>query len=61
VVEITVPDQWLAYQSLLARMDRIYYFDIPARYEALTAQYPDLLAIKQFGEFFSEREAVLHS
>lgn len=61
VVEICVPDQWLAYQSLLAHMDRIYYFDIPGRYQALTAQYPNVIAIKQFGEFFSEREAVLHS
>lgn len=61
VVEICVPDQWLAYQSLLARMDRIYYFDIPSRYQALTAQHPDVIAIKQFGEFFSERAAVLHS
>ncbi|MBI3654827.1 MAG: hypothetical protein HY232_00200 [Acidobacteria bacterium] len=61
VVEICVPDQWLAYQSLLAHMDRIYYFDIPGRYKDLTAQYPDVIAIKQFGEFFSERAAVLHS
>jgi hypothetical protein len=61
VVEICVPDQWLAYQSLLAHMDRIYYFDIPGRYQALTAQNPEVIAIKQFGEFFSEREAVLHS
>jgi hypothetical protein len=61
VVEICVPDQWLAYQSLLAHMDRIYYFDIPARYQALTDQYPDVIVIKQFGKFFNEREAVLHS
>ncbi len=60
VVEICVPDQWLAYQSLLARLDRIYYFDIPARYETLAAQHPEVLSIKQFGEFFNEREAVLH-
>ena len=60
VVEICVPDQWLAYQSLLAHMDRIYYFDIPGRYQALTADHPDFIVIKQFGEFFSEREAVLH-
>ena len=26
VVEICVPDQWLAYQTLLARMERIYYW-----------------------------------
>lgn len=61
VVEICVPDQWLAYQTLLAHMDRIYYFDIPGRYQTLTEQYPYLITIKPFGEFFSERESVLHS
>jgi hypothetical protein len=61
VVEICVPDQWLAYQSLLAHMDRIYYFDVPERYQTLTQQFPEVIAIKQFGEFFSEKEVVLHS
>jgi hypothetical protein len=61
VVEICVPDQWLAYQSLLATIDRIYYFDVPVRYQALTTQFPDVIAIKPFQEFFAEREAVLHS
>lgn len=59
VVEICVPDQWLAYQSLLAKIDRIYYFDVPTRYQALTAAHPDLIQIKQFGEFFRERASVL--
>jgi hypothetical protein len=59
VVEICVPDQWLTYQTLLAHMDRIYYFDIPERYQALTSQYPDVIVIKEFWEFFVEREAVL--
>jgi len=54
VVEICVPDQWLVYQSYLAHMDRIYYFDLPARYQALTAEYPDLIVIKPFGHFFTE-------
>lgn len=61
VVEICVPDQWLAYQVLLAHLDRIYYFDVPVRYQELTKQFPDVIAIRQFGEFFNEREAVLHS
>jgi hypothetical protein len=61
VVEICVPDQWLAYQALLAHMDRIYYFDVPCRYQALTDKYPEVIVIKPFGEFFREREAVLHS
>lgn len=61
VVEICVPDQWLAYQTLLAKMDRIYYFDLPERYRALASSYPEVITIKQFGEFFSEREEVLRS
>ncbi len=59
VVEICVPDQWLVYQTLLAKMDRIYYFDIPTRYKALTNDYPEVISIQPFGEFFTEIEAVL--
>ena len=54
VVEICVPDQWLAYQSLLAQMESIYYFDVPVRYRELTTQYPDVIAIKPFQEFFTQ-------
>jgi len=61
VVEICVPDQWLAYQTLLARMDRVYYFDVPNRYAALTEKYPEVITIKQFGQFFIEKTAVLYS
>ena len=59
VVEICVPDQWLAYQAFVAKMDRIYYFDLPTRYQDLTTQYPDVVRIKQFGEFFIEKDQVL--
>ena len=61
VVEICVPDQWLAYQTLLAQMDRIYYFDVPERYRVLTTEYPGVITIKPFDEFFTEteRQAVL--
>lgn len=61
VVEICVPDQWLAYQKLLSRMHRIYYFDVPVRYLDLTRQFPNDIVIKQFGEFFTEKEEVLRS
>lgn len=61
VVEICVPDQWLAYQTLLAKMNRIYYFDVPARYRKLTQDFPQVINIKQFGEFFQERAVVLQS
>jgi hypothetical protein len=59
VVEICVPDQWLAYQTLLAKMDRIYYFDVPLRYQALTDAFPNVIQIKPFSMFFSERMEVL--
>ncbi len=61
VVEICVPDQWLIYQALLAKMERIYYFDPPERYLALTKAYPDIIVIKQFGDFFTEKKSVLRS
>lgn len=61
VVEICVPDQWLTYQELLAKMDRIYYFDPPERYLALTRSYPDIIVIKQFGEYFKEEKSVIYS
>lgn len=61
VVEICVPDQWLAYQSLLSKIDRIYYFDVPARYQEMTNAFPDLIQVKQFGEFFTEKEEVLRA
>ncbi len=54
VVEICVPGQWLAYQTLLARMERIYYFDVPGRYQELSDQFPDVITIRQFGEFFTD-------
>ena len=36
-------------------MDRIYYFDVPVVYQALTDRYPALIPIRQFGSFFTER------
>jgi len=59
VVEICVPDQWLVFQSLLSRMERIYYLDVPTRYRTLSAQHPSLIQIREFSQFFSERDQVL--
>ncbi len=56
VVEICVPDQWLAYQELLAKMDRIYYFDRPARYHELSTSHPKVISIEQFRQFFDDRQ-----
>jgi len=56
VVEICVPDQWLAYQELLSKMDRIYYFDRPSRYHDLTVSHPNVISIEQFQRFFDDRD-----
>lgn len=58
VVEICVPDQWLAYQLLLAKMDRIYYFDMPERYAELGRNFP-VMPLKRFPDFFTEKDTVL--
>lgn len=46
VVEICVPSQWLVYQTLLAKMECIYYFDMPIRYRELAKAHPDVIQIK---------------
>ena len=46
VVEICVPDQWLIYQTMLAKMNCIYYFDMPVRYRELTDAHPATIQIK---------------
>lgn len=46
VVEICVPDQWLAYQAHLAKMDRIFYFDLPERYKKMAAAYPNIMHVE---------------
>jgi hypothetical protein len=58
VVEICVPDQWLAYQTLLSKMERIYYLDVPDRYSRLCIEYP-IIQLKQFGDFFLEKDIIL--
>ncbi len=58
VIEITVPRQWLAYQTLLAKMDRIYFFDMPDNYATLSRNYPNIITVKPFAEFFTERAKV---
>jgi hypothetical protein len=60
VVEICVPDQWLAYQTHIAQLDRIYYFDVPQRYIELAQRFP-IIKLKQFGQFFVEKEEVLQA
>ncbi len=58
VVEICLPDQWAAYQRFVARMDRIYYLDLPAKYAALATAFP-YIPVKTFGAFFKEKDALV--
>lgn len=58
VVEICLPEQWAVYQRFVAQMDRVYYLDIPAKYEALSHQFP-YISVKTFGEFYFEQDRLL--
>lgn len=58
VVEICLPDQWAVYQRFVARMDRIYYLDLPAKYAALATAFP-YIPVKTFGEFFKEKAVLI--
>jgi hypothetical protein len=42
VVEVVLPNQWVAYQMYIATMTRIYYLDPPARYLALRDTFPNI-------------------
>lgn len=53
VIEICLPDQWRIYQLFIAQLRRIYYLDVPVRYDALNNIFPKI-HVKQFGEFFHE-------
>jgi hypothetical protein len=58
VVEICLPDQWAVYQRVVARMDRVYYLDLPHKYAALAKAFP-YIPVKTFGEFFKEKDALI--
>lgn len=58
VVEICLPDQWAVYQRFVARMDRVYYLDLPQKYAALATVFP-YIPVKTFGEFFKEKDALV--
>ncbi len=53
VTEICLPDQWRVYQLFIAQMKRVYYLDIPQKYDRLNNVFPRMY-IKPFGEFFFE-------
>lgn len=53
VTEISVPDQWRAYQQFVSQITTIYYLDPPEAYLRLNAKDPPM-RVKPFGDFFSE-------
>jgi hypothetical protein len=57
VMEICLPEQWRIYQMHIAQLKRIYYLHMPVAYEKLNRVFPPL-HVKQFGEFFSEADAL---
>ena len=58
VVEICLPDQWAVYQRFVARMDRVYYLDLPLKYAGLAKQFP-YIPVKTVGEFFKEKDFLI--
>ncbi len=60
VVEVCLPNQWMAYQMYIAQMFRVYYLDLPEKYVALKDRYP-FIQVKPFGDFFSEVEKIERS
>jgi hypothetical protein len=53
VVEICLPDQWRIYQMFIAKLERIYYLDLPVRYARLRDEYPRI-EVCPIGDFFGE-------
>src|SRR5438046_2364030 len=57
VVEVCLPNQWMAYQMYIAQMFRIYYLDLPQAYLRLADAYP-FIQVKPFGDFFGELDKI---
>ncbi|MGO7637581.1 hypothetical protein [Rhizobium leguminosarum] len=60
VVEVCLPNQWMAYQMYIAQMFRVYYLDLPEKYVALKDRYP-FIQVKPFGDFFGEVDKIERS
>lgn len=60
VVEVCLPNQWIAYQMYISQMFRVYYLDLPEKYNTLKDKYP-FLQVKPFGDFFGEIEKIERS
>ncbi len=60
VVEICLPNQWIAYQMYIAQMFRVYYLDLPRQYLRLKDQYP-FIQVRPFGDFYAEVDKIERS
>jgi len=58
VTEILLPLQWTVYQRYIARLDRVYFLDVPEKYSALATGHPKI-DVRPLGAFFKEKEALL--
>lgn len=58
VVEICLPIQWQLYQMYIAQMKRIYYLDMPAKYEMLNNTFPKI-PVRPFGQFFKDIDSLV--
>ena len=58
VTEVCLPNQWAIYQMFIAQLHRIYYFDLPAKYAALSQQAP-FIPVKEFSAFFREADRLV--
>jgi hypothetical protein len=56
VIEICVPQQWIMFQSRVAKLSRIYYLDPPQPYLALAPR----IEVKSFGQAMNELPSLLH-
>ena len=58
VVEVCLPKQWAVYQMFIARMFRVYYLDIPEKYQNLGKVYP-FIQVRDFADFFDEADKIV--
>ena len=58
VTEICLPDQWSVYQMFISQLWRVYYLDMPVRYEQLPKVFP-YIQVKPLSAFFGEKAKLM--
>lgn len=58
VVEVCLPNQWIAYQMYISQLHRVYYLDPPAKYLSLRNTFPNI-QVWPFSKFFSEASTII--